>query len=435
MTDMIIYTVKKGDTPASIARQYGISAERLMAENGLTDPRRLVIGQTLVIGQPLVSYRVRSGDTVYSIAKRFGTTPNAIYRSNPSLGGLDALMVGSTLTVVPEEKVYEGVKESGGYVYASVSDDILRRTLPYLTYLTIFTYGIGDDGSLIDVDDERIIELARAYGVAPVMHLSTLTEDGGFSSATAARIFENDEVRERVIDGVARVMENRRYEALDVDFEYIEGQYAKDYADFIEELSERLAPMGKKVYVALAPKYSADQEGLLYEGHDYRALGEAADGVIIMAYEWGYSRGEPQAVAPIDKVRRVVEYALGEIPREKISLGTPNYGYDWRLPFVAGQSVAQSLSNVMAVERAFEKRAEIEFDELSEAPYYRYFDRDANGATEHVVWFEDARSVAATMALIEEYALSGFTVWNLMRYFPNLWSVADGSFELKRFFE
>lgn len=435
MTHMIIYTVKKGDSPSGIARQYGISPEQLIAENGIADPRRLVVGQTLVIGEPLVSYRVRSGDTVYSIARRFGTTPNALYRNNPSLGGLDALVPGTVLTVVPGESVYTTQKESGGYVYTNVSDEVLKKTLPYLTSLTIFTYGIREDGSLIDIEDEHIIELARVYGVAPVMHLSTLNENGGFSSSLAERIFENDEVEEKLLDEVERVMQSRRYEALDVDFEYIDGRYAEDYADFIEALRERLAPLGKKVYVALAPKYSADQEGLLYEGHNYRALGEAADGVILMAYEWGYSRGEPQAVAPIDKVRRVVEYAVSEIPREKILLGTPNYGYDWRLPYVAGQTVAKSLSNVEAVERAFDKSAAIEFDTVAASPYYRYFDREPGGAVEHIVWFEDARSVQATMALLEEFGLSGFTVWNLMRYFPNLWSVANGSFKLKRFYE
>ncbi len=432
---MTIYTIRSGDTPASIARRYGITPEQLIAYNGIADPRRLVVGQTLVIPEALVSYRVKGGDTVYSVAKRFGTTPNALYRNNPFLMGSDTLRPGMILTVVPPETVYRNAKESNGYVYATVSDEVLRQTLPYLTYLTIFTYGISPEGTLIDIDDERIIELARAYGVAPIMHLSSLGENGGFSSATVARIFENEELEDGIIESVIRVMESKRYEGLDIDFEYIEKQYAEDYAEFAEKLRERLAPMGKKVFVALAPKYEADQVGLLYEGHDYEALGKAADGVILMTYEWGYSRGEPQAVAPIDKVRRVVDYAVSVIPREKIFLGTPNYGYDWRLPFVAGQSVARSLSNAEAVDRAFEKRAAIEFDETAASPYYTYYDRENGNVTEHIVWFEDARSVAATMAVVEDYELRGFAVWNVMRYFPNLWNVANSSFPLKRFYE
>ncbi len=432
---MVIYTVKSGDSLESIAGQFGTTAERLAADNLLERPGELVVGQTLVILQPLVSYRVRSGDTLYSITGQFGTNVNTLWRNNPSLGGENQVTIGKTLNIVLPETFHSRQVESGGYVYPNVSEEVLRRTLPYLTYLTVFTYGFREDGSLIDIDDERIVELARTYGVAPVMHLSSLSERGTFSTALSSRLLSDEALRGKVIDEVERVVRARRYEAIDVDFEYVDGQYAEAYVAFIRRLKERLAPLGVKVFVALAPKYNAEQEGLLYEGHDYAGMGEAADGVILMTYEWGYSRGEPQAVAPIDKVRRVVEYAVSVIPREKIFLGTPNYGYDWRLPFVMGESVARSLSNVDAVQQAWDKSALISFDETAASPTYRYYDRENASPVEHVVWFEDARSVAATAALIDEFSLRGFFVWNAMRFFPALWLVANGSFPLKRYYQ
>ena len=48
-------------------------------------------------------------------------------------------------------------------------------------------------------------------------------------------------------------------------------------------------PLGYKVSVALAPKISAEQAGLLYEGMDYGLLGANADSVFLMTYEWGYT--------------------------------------------------------------------------------------------------------------------------------------------------
>ena len=54
-------------------------------------------------------------------------------------------------------------------------------------------------------------------------------------------------------------------------------------------MRESLSPLGLPVFVALVPKTSADQRGDLYEGHDYRLLGEAADFVFLMTYEWGYT--------------------------------------------------------------------------------------------------------------------------------------------------
>ena len=151
-----------------------------------------------------------------------------------------------------------------------------------------------------------------------------------------------------------------------------------------------------------------------------------------MTYEWGYSRGEPQAVSPVDKVRRVVEYGVTEIPPEKIFLGMPNYGYDWRLPFVMGETVARSLSNVEAVDLAKTNRAAILFDEVAQSPYFNYFIRENGRNTEHVVWFEDAKSVAAMLGLVEEFGLRGFTVWNLMRYFPQLWLVLNNTFRIRK---
>ena len=75
-------------------------------------------------------------------------------------------------------------------------------------------------------------------------------------------------------------------------------------------------------------------------------------------------------------------------------MGIPNYGYDWTLPYVRGESKAQSLSNVEALRLAGEKNAEIMFSETAQTPYFNYFERNSRGgASEHVVWFDDARSM------------------------------------------
>lgn len=429
---MIIYTVKNGDSLYKIARTYGSTAARIAADNGLLVTDSLVVGQTVVIQQSLVSYRVRSGDTVYSVARQFGISLNQLYRNNPFLGGEARLLVGQILNVMLPAPLYDREVDVNGYVYPNVDRAALRQTLPYLTYLTVFTYGFKEDGSLTDVDDEEIIELARQYGVAPLMQISSITERGTFSSESAARLLEDAILQDQVIESVVKTLEEKRYEGVDVDFEYVEAKYAEAYVAFVEKLRGRLSPLGYQVFVALAPKYNADQEGRLYEGHDYAGLGKAADGSLLMTYEWGYAFGEPQAVSPIDKVRRVVEYGVSEIPPEKIFLGVPNYGYDWPLPYVAGETRARSLSNVEAVSLAREQKAEILFDEVAQSPYFTYFERENGRPREHVVWFEDARSVEAMLSLVEEYGLRGFSVWNLMRYFPQLFLVLNNTFRIRR---
>lgn len=147
-----------------------------------------------------------------------------------------------------------------------------------------------------------------------------------------------------------------------------------------------------------------------------------------MTYEWGYSRSEPMAVAPLDQVRAVVRYAASVIPTDKIFLGIPNYGYDWTLPHVPGQSVARTIGNVEAVEQAINQGADIEYDETAQTPHYQYY-RDR---VQHEVWFEDARSVQAKLNLAREFGLRGIGVWNIMRYFPQLWMVLCSQYAIKK---
>lgn len=134
------------------------------------------------------------------------------------------------------------------------------------------------------------------------------------------------------------------------------------------------------------------------------------------------------AVAPLPNVRRVVEYALTEIAAQKLWLGIPNYGYDWPLPFVQGESKAASISNQYAVQLALRYNAAIQFDWTAQSPWFRYWDEQGR---EHEVWFEDARSIQAKLALIPEYGLYGAGYWNLMRPFPQNWVVLSSEYNIR----
>ena len=148
-----------------------------------------------------------------------------------------------------------------------------------------------------------------------------------------------------------------------------------------------------------------------------------------MTYEWGYTYGPPMAVAPINNVKTVLNYALTEIPPEKILLGIPNYGYDWKLPYIRGESMAETIGNLQAVQRAKLFGAEIQFDEIAQTPFYTYTAKDGS---EHIVWFEDARSIKAKLALIQDNNLRGAGYWNTMRPFPQNWAFLNNTFEIEK---
>ena len=169
--------------------------------------------------------------------------------------------------------------------------------------------------------------------------------------------------------------------------------------------------------------------GLLYEAHNYATLGAVADEVLLMTYEWGYTFGPPMATAPINNVRRVLKYGISVIDPDKILLGIPNYAYDWPLPFVRGTTEAESISNQQAIERAALFNVSILFDELAQSPYYYYTDYND---IEHVVWFDDVRSMNQKLRLIPQYGLIGGGVWQIMKFFPGLWNVVGSIFRVKK---
>ena len=96
--------VKPGETLYEIADRNGVSLKRLMQANGLTDPSKLAIGQSLVIpGGRQGSSRggtitVRDGDTLSGIADRAGISVNRLMRLN-GISDPDKLTLGQTLVV------------------------------------------------------------------------------------------------------------------------------------------------------------------------------------------------------------------------------------------------------------------------------------------------------------------------------------------------
>ena len=421
---MEIHVVQAGETLYGIAGQYGVDPVLLEELNGVPPGGALAVGQTLVIRRVDTFHTVQPGQTLDSIARQYSVPLRQLYRNNYHLGGNPAIQPEQTLVIAYQDRPTSAT-HTNGYAYPFITRALLSAELPYMSYLTPFTYGITASGGLLPLADEMLLSEAARLGTVPLMHLSTLTETDNFSSERAVQVLTDLPLQAALIDQIVATITEKGYRGLDVDFEYIPGAQRENYAAFIHALRERLAPMGLPVIVALAPKTYAQQPGLLYEAHDYALLGAAADFVLLMTYEWGYTAGPPMAVSPLPNVRQVLDYAVTEIPREKIYLGISNYGYDWPLPFRQGVTRARSISNQEAIELALRYGAEIQFDQTAQSPWFNY-----TAGTPHVVWFEDARSMSAKLRLIDEYGLYGAGYWNLMRPYPQGWAVLNALYQV-----
>lgn len=378
---MQIYVVKVGDSVDSIAAAFGVSVDNIIYDNQLVYPYRLAVGQSLLIDDGVIREDRRE----------------AVIR---------------------------------GFAYPFISRYVLRQTLPSLSELAIFSYGFTPEGELVFpmADDTELIYLAHQYSVWPILTLTPLGPDGRFSNELISAVINNEAATENLINNLLYIMGEKGYLGLDIDFEYIKAEDREAFVTFVTLVTNRMNSNGYTVSVDLAPKTSAQQQGLLYAGKDYAALGAVANSVLVMTYEWGYTYGPPMAVAPINKVREVLNYAVTEIPPEKINMGIPNYGYDWPLPYERGVTKAKTIGNVEAVQIAIQYGAQIFYDETAQTPYFNYTD---NGI-EHEVWFEDARSLQAKMELVYEYNLRGISYWQIMQLLRINWLLVNNNFVVER---
>lgn len=378
---MEIYVVKPGDTVDSIAASYGIPVSSVIYNNQLAYPYSLAVGQALLLS---------TGES-----------------SEPSYPAW-----------------------VNGYAYPFIQRDVLNETLPYLSSLSVFSYGFTTEGELVPPkqDDSFMINAALTEGVRPVLTLTPLDSNGNFNNFLITAVVNDQTAKENLFNNLLITVQEKNFQGVDIDFEYIRPEDRIPFADFVADVKNFLAPYGYHVSVALAPKTSDTQAGLLYEGKDYALLGEAADSVLLMTYEWGYTYGPPMAVAPVNKVRQVVEYAVTRIDPAKIDLGIPNYGYDWTLPFVQGSSRTTTVSNQEAVRIAIEVGVPIQFDEVAMSPFFQY---EKDGQL-HEVWFEDVRSYREKFSLLPMYGLRGMGYWQIMRFFRPNWLLLADTFQIQK---
>ncbi|TYP70774.1 glycoside hydrolase family 18 protein [Paenibacillus methanolicus] len=425
---MQIHVVQPGQSLFGIAQAYGTSVQELAEANEINPALALVIGQALVI--PIVGryYFVQPGDTLTTIAGRFGTDAATLARVN-NIGAGNQLVVGLRLYIPPRPKPNAEVNAYVEPRATGVTPELeqsVRDTAPNLTYLAPFSFRINRDGTLAQPELNNFRAIADQNGVTLMMVVTNLENDQ-FSAELGEIILNNEALQNTLLDNIIATARRLGFRDIHFDIEHLRPADREAYNRFLRKAADRLHAQGYLISTALAPKTSASQTGEWYTAHDYKAHGEIVDFVIIMTYEWGYSGGPAMPVSPIGPVRRVLEYALTEMPGSKIMMGQNLYGYDWTLPFVQGGQYARAVSPQEAINIARRENARIEYDYTAQAPTFRYWD---DNRKEHIVWFEDARSIQAKFDLLKELGLRGISYWKLGLSFPQNWLLIQDNFNV-----
>ena len=421
---MLIYTVRAGDSVYQIAKNHNVTPAAIIKANGLQAPDQLAVGQALIIPSAFREHIAAAGDTLYKIAQRFGITLASLIEANPQITNANAIRIGQHI-YLPRMRLGEMVVN--GYCYPNISDDVLAKTLPHMSMLCVFSAQVNAAGDVRPAqNDERAVNSAKRLKVRPMLVLTNL-DDSGFNPEIARSVLQAPDKRENVLRQCMAIIKEKGYGGLDVDFENVPRDARQGLNEFLAKARTLLHAQNLLLSSAVPPLTRDNQTGLLFEGFDFAAQGEYNDYVTLMTYEWGYSGGPPGAVAPLDEVRRATEYAMSRIPKEKILMGVPNYGYDWMIPYQAGTR-ATTVSNVGGVNIAWQNGAAIRFDTTAQTPWFRY---EAQGQ-QHEVWFEDARSIYAKLELAAALGIAGVSYWQINTFFPQNWTLVEELLKVKR---
>ncbi|GGU50306.1 hypothetical protein GCM10010211_13240 [Streptomyces albospinus] len=263
---------------------------------------------------------------------------------------------------------------------------------------------------------DRVAGLHRA-GIAVV---PTVTET---LDAAAMGELLHDPVRRRThADALAAVAASQGYDGIDLDYETmaVTGDAAardrvrSGYTALVGEVCTRLHRTGRRCVVTVMPQVRG--AGAAF---DYRRLGALADTVRIMGYDLHWSMGEPGPLSSKDWYEEILRQATATVPRDRIELAFPGYGWDW----VPGSGRRAGHVTWKEAEALRERvGAAYCFDEASGTPHFRY----VKDGEEHQVWYQDARGVRDQLPLPAKYGVRGIGLWALGFEDPGVWAAFRG---------
>lgn len=422
---MEIYVVQQGDTINSIAQNFDISVVKLINDNGIELPYRLVVGQTLVITHPIQVYTVMEGDSINSIAEAFNVTVMQLLRNNPDLTNRQYIYPGETIVIRYNNN--EGDALIVGYTYPYIRDPILRMTLPYLNYLLIFNYRMTGDGELIGGDEDiAVIQTANLFETETTLVLTAYSETGEINLQDEYDVLLNQQTQDKIIDNLLSILKLKGYTGVNLAFQFINSTNQQLYLNFLINVSNRLHPEGYSVFLTLNPGLSYNEDQVTFEKINYVDFSNASDGILFLSYDWG-SIDRPPTQISIVTTSTLLDYIVAQVPLDKIRIGVPTLGYDWRLPYIPGQSKANSLNYSSVLRLASQTNSVIKYDENTLTAYFEYIDPNME---QHIVLFKDARSIDSSIKILQSYGIKGIGIWNIMYYFTQLWTVINSQYQI-----
>lgn len=215
------------------------------------------------------------------------------------------------------------------------------------------------------------------------------------------------------------------YAGVTIDFEGLRAADRDNFTDFLEQLSEALDSLDSRdlsLYVCVQPALAT---GSYYDGYDYRAIGDLADKVILMAYDYdaldlsgyeGTTYHQTACPAPIDQVfyslMAITDADSGVQDRSKVVLGFSCKNVAWQIDesgkLVSGTPVYPSNDTVS--KRLQQPDTVLGWSETYQHSYAVYTTEDGS---RYFLWYQNADTLQKAMEAAALLDVSGVSVWRL----------------------
>ncbi|ODG92639.1 glycoside hydrolase [Gottfriedia luciferensis] len=398
----VIYEVKPGDSLNKVSSQYKLNVKNFAQLNGLEKNDKLVIGQAMII--PGSTYYVKGNESLWDISYRHSISVQLLKSKNKLTN--DNISPGQKLFIpsTSKKKIWTGTY----FILKNKKTDnwMLDHYKKTLTSIFIFEYHSTKQGNLIKVKENGAIKQAWKKGITPYATFTNISEKG-FDPNLLHNLISNKTLRKKLISNIYTLLDRNDLKGINLDLEMVKPNDRVYLNQFIKELSVKLHRSKMELLIAMPPK-EADNIPSYYYAYDYKTFGKYVDKMFIMAYNWHWSSSPSGPIAPIQNVRKSLQYATSVVPKSKILLGIPQYAYDW--PITGDIRTGSAISTQNAINIYKKYKSQVYYDQDASAPAFRYID---NKGTQHEVWFEDPRSLLAKFQLVKNFNLAGLGCWHI----------------------
>ncbi|MDR1132544.1 MAG: glycoside hydrolase [Synergistaceae bacterium] len=351
----------------------------------LTDSRRVIVppksGDILVVGTPEQmpeKARIRVADfTPPALASPFSLIWEQVADLNPDISTEDAL---PTVKIV--SPTWFALTDADGTV-SNKAD---------------WTYTIGAH--------------AKGYGVWALV-------SNGFNRDRTKAFLSKESLQNQFIARMLVYSKLYGFDGINIDFENVGNDDADELTAFVRKLAAAARENGLAVTIDLPVPTTWNK------AYDRRALSEAVDYVIVMAYDehWGSS---PRAgsTASLPWTQQGVKRTLNDVPAEKLLMGAPFYTREWAETNTGKGKVsvrARTMAMVSVDARLAETGAALQWQGDKGQNYFQYVSDDKT----YKIWVEDERSIALRMSVLNEFRLAGAAFWRKGFEKPEIWPVIE----------